>query len=55
VVTTCPECSSGVSIGTTTMVSEIVECADCRSELEIISVDPVRLATAPDIEEDWGE
>lgn len=52
---TCPECSSGVALADTAMVSEIVECVDCRSELEVVSVRPVRLATAPDIEEDWGE
>ncbi|WUO34738.1 lysine biosynthesis protein LysW [Streptomyces sp. NBC_00286] len=35
--------------------NEIVECADCASELEILSIDPVLLALAPDVEEDWGE
>lgn len=52
---TCPECSSGVAVADPATVSEIVECVDCRSELEVISTDPVRLAVAPDIEEDWGE
>jgi alpha-aminoadipate carrier protein LysW len=36
-------------------LSEILECADCRSELEVVAVDPVMLAVAPEVEEDWGE
>jgi alpha-aminoadipate carrier protein LysW len=51
----CPECSVGVAVGGGSAVSEVIECADCHSELEIISLDPVRLAVAPDVEEDWGE
>jgi alpha-aminoadipate carrier protein LysW len=34
---------------------EIVECADCRGEWEVVAVDPLTLARAPEIEEDWGE
>jgi alpha-aminoadipate carrier protein LysW len=52
---TCPECSVGVPVTGTAAVSEVIECADCHSELEIISVNPVQLAVAPEIEEDWGE
>jgi alpha-aminoadipate carrier protein LysW len=44
-----------VSIDTDARVSEIVECADCRSELEIASVQPPVLTPAPEVEEDWGE
>jgi len=36
-------------------LSEIIECPDCRSELEVVELDPVRLALAPEVEEDWGE
>lgn len=41
--------------GATVFVTEIVVCPDCGAELEVIGVDPVELALAPEIEEDWGE
>jgi alpha-aminoadipate carrier protein LysW len=34
---------------------EIVECAECGAELEVLSTDPMRLELAPEAEEDWGE
>jgi alpha-aminoadipate/glutamate carrier protein LysW len=51
----CPECAAEVSIDADARVSEIVECVDCRSELEIASVQPPVLTPAPEVEEDWGE
>jgi alpha-aminoadipate carrier protein LysW len=51
----CPVCDVEVAIPPKTRLSEILECADCRSELEILSLDPVTLALAPEVEEDWGE
>ncbi|GAA0371450.1 lysine biosynthesis protein LysW [Streptomyces olivoreticuli] len=51
----CPECEGSVALMENPRVSEIVECAGCSSELELISVDPVELVLAPEIEEDWGE
>lgn len=56
-VTTCPECESPVDVRTQEEVrlSELLECPDCRVELEVIALDPVALALAPDPEEDWGE
>jgi alpha-aminoadipate carrier protein LysW len=36
-------------------LSEISQCPDCSSELEVTSLQPVTLALAPEIEEDWGE
>jgi alpha-aminoadipate carrier protein LysW len=35
--------------------SEIFECAECLSELEIVALEPLMVALAPEIEEDWGE
>ena len=52
---TCPECAAAVTVPANPAISEVIECADCRSELEIISASPLELALAPDIEEDWGE
>ena len=51
----CPECEDEVQISDTARLNEIVECAGCRSELEIVALNPVLLALAPEIEEDWGE
>lgn len=36
-------------------LNEIIECAQCRSELEVVSVSPLLMAVAPEVEEDWGE
>jgi alpha-aminoadipate carrier protein LysW len=36
-------------------VGEIVVCPDCGVELEVMSLDPVALEVAPEVEEDWGE
>lgn len=55
--TACPECESPVLVSTPGEVrlSELLECPDCRSELEVIALEPFALALAPDPEEDWGE
>jgi alpha-aminoadipate carrier protein LysW len=36
-------------------VGEIVDSPATGAELEVISVDPVTLQEAPELEEDWGE
>ncbi len=36
-------------------VGEIVDSPATGAELEVISVDPVTLEEAPELEEDWGE
>jgi alpha-aminoadipate carrier protein LysW len=36
-------------------IGEIVDSPISGAELEVISVDPVTLAEAPELEEDWGE
>jgi alpha-aminoadipate/glutamate carrier protein LysW len=51
----CPECEGEVAIADSVRVSEIVECGECRSELEVVAVGPAVLARAPEVEEDWGE
>ncbi|MAS36052.1 MAG: lysine biosynthesis protein LysW [Anaerolineaceae bacterium] len=52
---TCPECDADVNIPADAMENELIACADCGAELEIISLDPVELELAPEVEEDWGE
>ena len=51
----CPECESPVTLPEAPRLSEILECGQCRSELEIVATDPVLVALAPEVEEDWGE
>ncbi|MEU0357528.1 lysine biosynthesis protein LysW [Streptomyces cyaneofuscatus] len=51
----CPECQDEVQVDAAVRLNEIVECAGCRSELEIVSLSPTVLALAPEVEEDWGE
>lgn len=51
----CPVCDSEVSIAAGTLANEILPCPDCGAELEVTSVNPVKLAEAPEVEEDWGE
>ena len=51
----CPVCKVQVTVPSAPRCSEIFECEDCRSELEIVAVAPLLLAVAPEVEEDWGE
>jgi alpha-aminoadipate carrier protein LysW len=36
-------------------VGEIIDSPITGAELEVISVDPITLEEAPELEEDWGE
>src|SRR5262249_2367746 len=51
----CPECAGGIDVSGDARVGEVIECPECLVQLEIISLDPVELALAPEVEEDWGE
>lgn len=51
----CPECDAEVDIPTDAMENELLACAECGSELEIMCLDPLELELAPEVEEDWGE
>ncbi len=51
----CPECEGEVEIPTDAMENELLPCPECGSELEIMSLDPIALELAPEVEEDWGE
>lgn len=50
----CPECYSEVTLDSV-MQNEIVQCADCGTDLEVTSLEPLELELAPEEEEDWGE
>jgi alpha-aminoadipate carrier protein LysW len=51
----CPECSAQLDIADDVEVGEILVCPDCGVELEVLSVDPLSVDLAPEVEEDWGE
>ena len=51
----CPECGAEIALEEGTLQNEIVPCADCGAELEVTKLDPLTLALAPEVEEDWGE
>jgi alpha-aminoadipate/glutamate carrier protein LysW len=52
---TCPECGAEIAVPANVMAHELLPCPDCGSELEVISLNPVTLERAPEVEEDWGE
>ena len=51
----CPECDAEVEIPADAIENELVACPECGAELEIMSLAPITLELAPDVEEDWGE
>ena len=50
----CPECEAELILSDVEK-GEIVQCAECGAELEVINTDPLELDLAPEEEEDWGE
>ena len=52
--TTCPECNADISLSSP-LIGEIAACPDCGAELEVVTVEPLELSLAPEVEEDWGE
>ena len=51
----CPVCSAQLELKEGTVVGELIECSDCGTELEVVSLDPPTVKEAPQEEEDWGE
>lgn len=51
----CPECDGKVELLEPVRLSEVAQCPECSTELEVVDLEPVTLALAPEIEEDWGE
>lgn len=51
----CLVCDADVAIPGDAMQNELIVCADCGAELEIVSLNPLTLELAPEVEEDWGE
>lgn len=51
----CPICDAVVKLSSGAVISEIISCGECGSDIEVKGLDPVELAEAPMEEEDWGE
>jgi alpha-aminoadipate carrier protein LysW len=51
----CPECAADLDLAADVEQGEIVVCPDCGVELEVVSLDPLAVELAPEVEEDWGE
>jgi alpha-aminoadipate carrier protein LysW len=51
----CIECGAELNLEPDVELGEIVVCPDCGLELEVMSLDPLTLDLAPEVEEDWGE
>ncbi|MDX1700115.1 MAG: lysine biosynthesis protein LysW [Melioribacteraceae bacterium] len=54
-MTECPVCGAEIKKENDTVIGELMECMDCGTELEVISLDPFKVDEAPQEEEDWGE
>jgi alpha-aminoadipate carrier protein LysW len=51
----CCVCDADVKVADDVMVGELITCADCGTELEVVSTSPLTLQEAPLVQEDWGE
>lgn len=38
----CPDCKTEIKINSNTMVGDIVECEECGTEVEILSLKPLK-------------
>lgn len=53
--TTCVICEASVNLPEDCREGELVICGDCGTELEVVSMDPLTVEEAPQVQEDWGE
>jgi alpha-aminoadipate carrier protein LysW len=51
----CLQCAAALDLAPDVEVGEIVICPDCGVEWEVMSIDPLTIELAPEVEEDWGE
>ena len=55
-MTKCIECDASLEVVEAKLeVGEIVICAECGVELEVVKVAPLKLAKAPEDDDDFGE
>ncbi len=52
---TCTECEAEIELSSDVELGEIIVCPDCGIDLEVTSLDPLKVELAPMEQEDWGE
>lgn len=52
---TCVVCEAAVGLPVDCAEGELLICSDCGTELEVVSLDPIAVEEAPQVQEDWGE
>jgi len=55
VVVKCVVCDGEVKLSDDVIEGELLTCPDCGSELEVVSLAPLSVEEAPEVQEDWGE
>ncbi len=38
----CPDCEAGIEVKNSTEVGDILECEECGTEVEVVSLDPLK-------------
>ncbi len=51
----CIVCGGEIQANQDLEIGELIICPDCGTELEVVSLDPITLEEAPEVQEDWGE
>ena len=51
----CLECQAQLNLGSDIQKGEVITCGECSSDLEVVSVKPLKLSLAPKVQEDWGQ
>ncbi len=51
----CPDCGGHKELAPQTEIGQLLNCADCGARLEVLSLSPLNIGHAPQIEEDFGE
>lgn len=51
----CLECQAEIKLSSDLQKGEVVTCPDCSTDLEIVSVVPLKAKLAPIVQEDWGQ
>jgi alpha-aminoadipate/glutamate carrier protein LysW len=51
----CVECEGIIFLPKDVEENEIVVCGDCGIDLEVLSLEPLIVHSAPITDEDWGE
>ena len=51
----CTVCEARIDLPNDCSEGELLICGDCGTELEVVTLDPITVEEAPQVQEDWGE